>query len=517
MRYIQFFQVLIVLLFISGLSAQNVMISDRYSPNEPSIMMDPNHPNRLIAASNIANYYISSDTGRTWISATLNSSFGVWGDPVIDVDTAGHFYFFHLSNPPDGSWIDRIVCQKTEDHGATWTDGSFAGLNGFKAQDKHWSAIDPATNTIYLTWTQFDNYGSSYPQDSSSIMFSKSLDAGENWTPAIRINKVNGDCMDSDNTVEGAMPCIGPNGEVYVAWAGPGGIHFDRTLDGGATWLDEDIFVDPMPTGWDYSIPGIYRCNGLPVTKCDVSGGAHHGTIYINWTDQRSGDDNTDVWLAKSTDGGNTWQTPIKVNNDAGNKHQFLTWMDIDQTTGYLYFVFYDRRNYDDNQTDVYMAVSKDGGTTFTNVKISESPFTPSPGVFFGDYNNLVVNDGIIRPIWTRLENGHLSVWTALLNDENLMTANRNVSDSASDLTQYPNPTSDTTYLSFKLRKKSHVKVSLFDAKGVLIKVIQEENMEYGKHIIPIAVSDLGVPSGVYILSLELNGKEKKTTKVVVE
>jgi len=51
--------------------------------------------------------------------------------------------------------------------------------------------------------------------------------------------------------------------------------------------------------------------------------------------------------------------------------------MDIDQTNGNLYFVFYDRRTYTDNQTDVYMAISTDGGTNFSNVKISESPFSP--------------------------------------------------------------------------------------------------------------------------------------------
>ena len=65
--------------------------------------------------------------------------------------------------------------------------------------------------------------------------------------------------------------------------------------------------MDEFPGGWDYDIPGINRCNGLPITVCDLSGGSNHGTIYINWTDQRNGTDDTDVWLAKSTDGGDTW------------------------------------------------------------------------------------------------------------------------------------------------------------------------------------------------------------------
>ena len=77
-----------------------------------------------------------------------------------------------------------------------------------------------------------------------------------------------------------------------------------------------------------------------------------------------------------------------------------------------LFFVFYDRRNYDDNRTDVYVAYSFDGGETFTNERISDSPFTPNEGVFFGDYTNIVANDSIVRPIWTRLEGGQLTIWT---------------------------------------------------------------------------------------------------------
>ena len=120
-----FIRDLIVVFILFGgtvLIGQNIIISDKNNPNEPSIMINPKNPAQLIAASNLNNYFISSDTGRTWTVHKQTSSFGVWGDPVISVDTAGHFYYFHLSNPPNGNWIDRIVCQKTTDHGKTWTD-----------------------------------------------------------------------------------------------------------------------------------------------------------------------------------------------------------------------------------------------------------------------------------------------------------------------------------------------------------------------------------------------------------
>ena len=120
----------LILLSNLRLIAQNVLISNQYNPSEPSIMIDPKNPNILIAGANLNNYYVSIDSGYTWIQKILSSSLGVWGDPTISVDTASNFYFFHLSNPPSGNWIDRIVCQKTTNNGSSWTDGSYIGLNG---------------------------------------------------------------------------------------------------------------------------------------------------------------------------------------------------------------------------------------------------------------------------------------------------------------------------------------------------------------------------------------------------
>ena len=510
---------LLTLVFSFGFSfSQNVLISDQGNPCEPSIMFDPAKPEFVVAATVLDHYYVSSDTGHTWTEYKLHSSYGVWGDPVIGVDTAGHFYFFHLSNPPGGSWIDRIVCQKSTDQGVSWNDGSYAGLNGTKAQDKHWCAVDRNNNYIYLTWTQFDKYGSANPADSSNIFFSKSLDGGETWSDAKRINEVAGDCLDSDNTVEGAVPAVGPNGEVYVAWAGPEGIVFDRSTDQGETWLDEDIFIDPMPTGWDYSIPGIYRCNGLPVTACDISGGPNHGTIYVNWSDQRNGADDTDVWLAKSTDGGNTWQTPIRVNNDGPDKHQFLTWMAIDQTSGVLYFIFYDRRRHADNYTDVYLALSLDGGATFINKRISQSAFLPNPGVFFGDYNNIVAHNGIVRPIWTRLDNGQLSVWTDITDIMDfLVNADEQVIGTF-QVQHFPNPSSDVVYFSFNLHETSAVDLQLFDTNGrAVATILHQENRGYGKHVVPVDLQALKLPAGTYYGQLLVNGKEEVMKVIVVD
>ena len=494
--------------------SQNVMISNQNAPNEPSIKMNPLNTDILVAGANLNNYFTSNDGGLTWDTNTLTSSFGVWGDPVIDVDPFGDFYFFHLSNPPSGNWIDRIVCQKSVDNGLTWNDGSFTGLNGTKAQDKQWSIIDRTSGVIYMTWTQFDDYGSSNPNDKSFIMFSKSTDAGASWTAAQKINIVDGNCIDSDDTVEGATPALGPNGEIYVAWAGPDGLVFNKSLDDGLTWLNTEIAIDPMPTGWDYAIPGVYRGNGLPITKCDLSGGPNHGTIYVNWSDQRNGANDTDVWLSKSIDGGDTWSSPVRVNDDAPGKHQFFTWMDIDQTNGNLHFVFYDRRAYTDNNTDVYLAYSTDGGLSFQNRKISETPFTPNPGIFFGDYTNITVHNNIVRPIWTRLQSGQLSIWTDVtpftldINDNELISGEETI--------QYPNPASHISYVSFKLHEDANVSLHLYDQQGRKVyTVFENETKGYGKYIIPIDLDELDLKDGTYYCKLSVDD-EIKTLKMIV-
>lgn len=503
-----FILALIIGLFESAAAQHtNILIDDDqtgYDPCEPSIIINPKNTNHMVAGAIIDRYYYSTDGGYTWNYENLTSPWGVWGDPVVVVDTAGAYYYLHLANPPSGqgSWIDRIIVQKIDEIGGSWDQKSYMGKNGTKAQDKEWAVFDTENNNMYVTWTQFDQYGTSDPDKFSNIHFSKSTDGGATWSEALRINEVPGNCVDSDNTVEGAVPAVGPNGEIYVGWVGPAGLVFDRSLDQGETWLEEDIFVSDVPGGWDYDIPGISRCNGLPVTKCDLSGGPNHGTIYINWTDQRNGTDDTDVWLVKSTDGGNTWTEPIRVNDDPPGRHQFFTWMDVDQASGKLWFVWYDRRNHDDVGTDVYMAVSYDGGETFHNFRVSESPFYPESGFFFGDYTNISAYDNVIRPIWTRLQDGIMSVWTADV-DPMIVGMDESIPSLLSLEQNYPNPFKSSTRIAYKIMEPTNADLKIYDMYGKEVAVLFEDKYHFrGKFLESFDPLAYDLPVGVYFFKL---------------
>lgn len=507
-----------ILLLAVNSNAQhlNIRMGGLRNPNEPGIAMDLKNTDYIIVGANNDNYFLSRDGGYSWEQSRIfSSTLGVWGDPCVVVDTLGNFYFFHLSNPPGPDFIDRIVCQKSIDRGASWNSGSGIGYIAGKNQDKEWAVVDRNLNRLYVTWTQFDKYGSINQTDSSIIRFSRSDDLGETWSEPVRLNRVAGDCLDSDNTVEGAVPAIGPEGEVYVSWAGPEGILFDRSLDGGITWLGDDIHVSDMPGGWNYSIPGISRANGFPVTCCDISNSNFRGNIYINWSDQRNGTSDTDIWLSRSTDGGDTWSAPLRVNNDPPGKPQFFTWMAVDQITGYIWIIFYDRRNYDDWQTDVYGALSKDGGMSFTNFKISETPFVPNPGIFFGDYNNIVAHNNIVRPVWTRLHEDELSIYTAIIDTATVTSPAILLPLPLAEMRVQPNPFSQFATISFKLHRPALVNLALYDVTGrKILFPVQNQWMDAGKHIEKMILSNQQLVPGVYVVELTISGK-RQTFKLI--
>ncbi len=510
------FLILIILIggfSISSAQYQNIKVggSSMNPPEEPSIIMDPKNPNNILVGSNVNHYYYSSNGGYNWNQGTISSSLGVIGDPIVLVDTLGHYYYVHLV--PD---LSKVVCQKTNSLGGNWSNGSYTGVNGNKDDDKDWAVLDRKNNYIYTVWAQFDEHGSLNPLDSSVIQLSRSTDEGLTWSTPINISNKKGTAQAGNTSCHCPMPAVGPNNDVYVTWMSQNGLMIDISHDNGVTWLNNDINVTPTRVNWlVFNIPGVQRSPGFPFIACDLSQGPNRGNIYISWADQRNASYDTEIWMAKSTDGGYTWSSRKKVNDDQSAKHQFFPAMTIDQTTGYLYFVFYDRRNYNDARTDVYMAVSKDGGLTFTNTKISETPFTPAQADFIGDYIGITAHNNIVRPVWTRADNGQISLWTAIINNisgtDDQIT---NVMPDDFDIKSiYPNPFNPATTIEYTLKKEGHVELKIFDLLGQEITTLLDLYQSSGEHKIIWEAKD--ITSAVYLVQLQY-GNLKKTQKVVL-
>src|ERR1044071_1040239 len=242
----------------ASVSAQQVVRitePDAINPAEVTIAINPKNPDNMIAASfqtgnppkpRAGSYhYVTFDGGKTWKTvSTPNPKNLVQGDDVLAFSNDGVAYHAHLSF--DGIRLARpvraengMIVNVSKDGGNTWSNGTGA-VNHVNTvipfEDKPGLIVDNAPGSRfksqgYLAWTRFDVYGSADPEHHSQIYFSRSTDQGQTFTMPIRISDTGGDCLDGDNTVEGAVPAVGPNGEVYVVWAGPLGLVFDKSLD----------------------------------------------------------------------------------------------------------------------------------------------------------------------------------------------------------------------------------------------------------------------------------------------
>ena len=429
----------VVVLWMAITSAQQVVrITEpsALSPAEVSIAINPKNPDNMIAASfqtghppkpRAGSYhYVTFDGGKTWKTVpTPDPRNLVQGDDVLAFSHDGIAYHAHLSfdgirllRPPRAE--NGMIVNVSKDGGNTWTEGT-AAINHVNTvipfEDKPGLVVDNAATSrskgnVYLAWTRFDVYGSSNPEHRSQIYFTRSTDQGQTFSMPFRISDTGGDCLDSDNTVEGAVPAVGPNGEVYLVWAGPLGLVMDKSLDGGLTF-GKDKVISNMPGGWDFSVEGLDRANGMPVTGVDLSGGPNKGTLYVNWIDARNGD--PDVFVMSSRDGGDTWSPPVRVNDDAAGKVQFFTWMAIDPADGSINVIFYDRRDGTGTETRLTLARSVDGGKTFVNHKVDLPQFSANARVFFGDYSSVSAYEGRVVPAFMHfVEGGKLAISVAL-------------------------------------------------------------------------------------------------------
>jgi hypothetical protein len=383
--------------------------SSSYYPNEPSICINKADSSRIVAGANINNHYVSGDGGKVWENKTITSSYGVWGDPVLHSDIDGHIYFAHLSRTKgkskDYAFIDRIVVQTSDDGGLTFDNGNYAGLNEPKMQDKPWISTDDYSDRFkgnaYLTWTEFDKINSKKKKHQSRIQFSASTNKGKSWSDAITISDSVGDAVDDDHTLEGATTAVDAVGNIYCVWAGHHKLYFDKSTDGGKTWgRDRVLFY--QESGWAMDIPHTYRSNGMPFLVVDNSPGEYTGRLYLVWGDDRLGD--ADVFLSYSDDQGEHWSVPKRVHWDKeGNgKSQYLPNIAIDQTTGHLAIVYYDRYWSKSNVfNEVQMAFSDNGGESFRNVRLNQKLNNHiGSDMFSGDYIDIDFHNGRIAAIW---------------------------------------------------------------------------------------------------------------------
>lgn len=384
---------------------------------EPSIAINKDNPEIIVAASAPDNIYHTGNGGMSWEKTRLTSPYGVTGNLVLYSDFKGNFYCLHhgiVSNKT------QVVIQQSSNGGKTWTEGALVSSDTSRYAINPRAAIDRKGN-LFVTWTDFDIFGSDNENCMSRILLSRSSN-GKKWSKPVELSQTNGNCRNDDQTPAGATPAVMGGGQrAFAAWANDHKIFFDRAFDGGDTWLMNDLAIAEQGGGWSMQVPGVKNANGMPVLLCNNTKQTDlTGALLMVWADQLRGENDTDIWFTRSLNFGDNWIQPERVNNDGPGKHQYLPNMTFDAVTGNIYIIYYDRRNYINETTDVYLAFSKDGGASFKNVKISDASFVADASVNTGNFIGISAHNGIVAAAWTRIENGSSSVWTSVMKQEDL-------------------------------------------------------------------------------------------------
>jgi hypothetical protein len=354
-------------------------------------------------------YGVSTDGGNTWTHKRTPAPPGGFnlGDGVVAFGPNGESYYAGIAFVPNGDGRTRgiIGVGKSTDNGTTFStpaDASTSASNVTDMQDKEWIAVDkgassPFKGNVYVSWTDFTQTTGSF------INFARSTNGGESFKPPVAVSP-----RDATQLVQGSVPVVAPNGDLYVAFSDGhssiGGIAIVKSTDGGRTFSAETKVASVVNTSTMTGGGGV-RTNSFPSVTVDSNGTVH--MVYDAWT--LSPLDRSDIFYTRSTDGGNTFSLPRKLNDDSTTTTQVFPSIAA-ASDGTLGVKWWDRRNdaSGDSLTDAYMTISHDGGASFgKNFRVTNHNWFFGPieigfaGGYHGDYDGIAADGSNFYLSWS--------------------------------------------------------------------------------------------------------------------
>lgn len=483
--------------------------------NEPSIAIDPTNPDRIVIgwrqfdniASNFrqAGYGYSTDGGQTWTAPEPIDAGVFRSDPVLEYDADGNFYYNSLTHDAQ----DNFVCDiyRIEDGGVEWDDGTY-GHGG----DKQWMQIDRTGGmghgNIYAFWTSY--YSICHPD-----FFTRSIDGGDNYE----------DCVEIPGNPYWGTVTVGPDGEVYTVGTTN---NITLVISKSTTANNPDVPVtwdaisyadlDGYLTGWTNINPaGLLGQAWIDVDRSDGPG---RGNVYVLASvDRNSNGDPGDVMFARSTDGGTTFDDPIRINTDfSPYAYQWFGTMSV-APNGRIDVIWLDTRDATMNpyMSALYYSYSVDQGITWSeNEKLSES-FDPHVGWpnqnKMGDYFDMVSDNNGAHLAWANTINGEQDVYYGFIDPVWVGIDDKAENNEVLSFINYPNPVIDETTLRYNLIKSSPVNITVYDVYGNTVGVVTDETQNAGTHNIVFDASRLA--RGIYFCRLTV-GSNSKTIKLTL-
>jgi hypothetical protein len=371
----------------------------------------------------------STDGGATWSQASLPtvSTDVRQGDPTIDWTSDGTAWTVTIGiTAMNATLIMRTF--KSVDQGATWTFDSDVG-GGQTAMDKQalWvdhSPTSPNKDNMYLIW-----------HNGKPTFVSRRVGPGGTWGAPVQVTG-----SETTGTGTGSDIKTNQSGDVFAFWHDTGGRgnFVAKSTDGGQTF-GKPVKISTTSASHQ---PGVPAQNGRQVLIYPSGAAwktATEDVVVMCWMDLAGGDDcdsdgdapgsdvnsncKTRIFFARSTDGGATWGSPFKLNDQNAKNDQIFPRLALDEATGAIMVVYYDTiLDPGRLKTNLWMQQSFDRGASWTAAirittqETDETSAGAESDFQYGDYIGLTGFAGNFFPCWTdRRSGGAEEIWGAPL------------------------------------------------------------------------------------------------------
>jgi hypothetical protein len=487
--------------FATGQDDDQLISQGIYFDGEPYLTVNPDNPHHLVVAWMGLNLgqplsiktRVSFDAGENWSAIqSLPHAAPNYGsaDPSLAFDVNGNVvacYIDFREDPDSGA----VYFVKSVDGGLSWGEMRQA-IDAYadgdeRPIDRPWFTINPITNHYYLTtkpapWIPAPN----------RPYFLASDDEGQTWSAWKYLDDTG---FLVGNFIAGPMAALCVNDEgtlhaVYPSWVlsqnfYPGFIHA-RSLDHGTNFEYHPVYNQNVT-------PNDSEAKNGYCLLSDPSNAAH---LAILLTAKLESED-MDVFLFESFDNGDTWEGPVRVNDDplANDRAQDLVWGAFDED-GDLAVAWRDRRNapasgYETSQ-EIYAAVRWAGENAFDPNFLISDVAAPFNAVILNESGNdflcIDMTDDTLNIVWGDVRNNKLEIWYERVDahDGSTVSVFPVTSEHIQEVGINPNPAKDEV----QFTGARVIGLDIYSTDGRLVK-----SMPYPPR--SVSVSDL--PEGAYM------------------